>query len=136
VRSDLLRWQWSDYATKHRDRVNLLLHIVAVPAFELASLALLLGLVTWSLRLVGVAALGAVVAFAVQGLGHRRERSQPEPFLGAADASSPSNGSPSRASFSPAAGIAAFEGSEATFHLREVEDLTGRFVRGTLRCCG
>jgi hypothetical protein len=86
MRPDLLRWQWSDYATKHQDRVNLLLHIVAVPAFELSSITLLIGLATISLRLVAGAALGALIAFAIQGLGHRRERSQPEPFLGAGDA--------------------------------------------------
>ncbi len=86
MRPDLLRWQWSDYATKHQDRVNLLVHIVAVPLFELATLALLAALATWRLALAGAAAVVLLLAFAVQGLGHRREPSQPEPFLGAGDA--------------------------------------------------
>ena len=33
IRPNLLAWQWSDYPAKHRDRVNLLLHVVAVPLF-------------------------------------------------------------------------------------------------------
>lgn len=34
----LLRWQWSDYAAKHRRRANLLIHIVAVPLFQVGTL--------------------------------------------------------------------------------------------------
>ena len=30
IRPNLLAWQWSNYSAKHRDRVNLLLHLVAV----------------------------------------------------------------------------------------------------------
>jgi len=33
----LLRWQWSDYAAKHRSRANLLIHIVAVPLFQVGT---------------------------------------------------------------------------------------------------
>ena len=33
IRPNLLAWQWSDYVAKHRDRENLLIHIVAVPLF-------------------------------------------------------------------------------------------------------
>ena len=35
----LLAWQWRGYAAAHRDRVNLLLHLVAVPAFIAGVLA-------------------------------------------------------------------------------------------------
>jgi hypothetical protein len=45
VRPHLLEWQWSDYSAKHQDRTNLLLHIIAVPLFELAVIALVVGLV-------------------------------------------------------------------------------------------
>ena len=38
IRPSLLAWQWSDYVAKHRDRSNLLIHIVAVPLFQLAML--------------------------------------------------------------------------------------------------
>ena len=33
IRPRLLAWQWSDYAPKHRDRGNLLTHIVVVSRF-------------------------------------------------------------------------------------------------------
>ena len=33
IRPRLLEWQWSDYSAKHRDQINLLLHIVAVSRF-------------------------------------------------------------------------------------------------------
>jgi len=43
IRPNLLAWQWSDYAAKHRDRVNLLLHLVAVPLFQAGTLILVGG---------------------------------------------------------------------------------------------
>ena len=44
VRKHLLEWQWSDYPAKHRNRVNLLLHIVAVPLFQIGTVILLYAL--------------------------------------------------------------------------------------------
>ena len=44
IRPNLLAWQWSDYVAKHRDHGNLLIHIVAVPLFQLATLGLIGGL--------------------------------------------------------------------------------------------
>jgi hypothetical protein len=32
IRPNLLAWQWSDYAAKHRDRENLLLHLASSPS--------------------------------------------------------------------------------------------------------
>jgi len=43
IRRNLLAWQWSDYAAKHQDRVNLLVHLVAVPLFQVGTLILVLG---------------------------------------------------------------------------------------------
>ena len=40
IRPNLLAWQWSDYPAKHRDRVNLVLHLVAVPLFLAGTLLL------------------------------------------------------------------------------------------------
>ena len=85
VRPRLLRWQWSDYSAKHRDRTNLLLHIVAVPLFEVASIALLVGIVIGSGRAAGLALAGIVAAIVIQGRGHRREREVPTPFAGPID---------------------------------------------------
>jgi hypothetical protein len=85
VRPHLLAWQWSDYAAKHRDRGNLLLHVAVVPLFQLGTLAVLYGAAAGGL---GLAALGGgalLVSVVVQGRGHRRERETPTPFAGAGD---------------------------------------------------
>lgn len=81
----LLAWQFRDYAERHQDKLNLWLHLYAVPAFIAGSLAAVLNLL--ALSLVGVLASLAfvVVAFAIQALGHRRERSAPVPFDGPGD---------------------------------------------------
>ena len=85
VRPNLLAWQWSDYVAKHRDRGNLLIHIVAVPLFQLATLVLL-GAVLGRSVTAAVIAVGAMVgALVLQGRGHRREVEAPTPFDGGAD---------------------------------------------------
>jgi len=85
IRPNLLAWQWSDYPAKHRDRVNLLLHLVAVPLF-LAGTLLLVGA---ALRASGpgiALALGCLaVAVVVEGRGHARERESPTPFASPLD---------------------------------------------------
>ena len=81
----IMAWQWNGYDRNHRDRANLLLHFVAVPAFIAGTLAL----VTLAFHrqwFAAAVALGLmVVAFAVQGLGHRREHEPPVPFDGPGD---------------------------------------------------
>jgi hypothetical protein len=81
----LLAWQWRDYALRHRDRANLLIHMVAVPAFIAAVLALLTQLAREQWFGAGISALAAIAAFAVQGVGHKREHLAPEPFAGPGD---------------------------------------------------
>jgi hypothetical protein len=81
----LLEWQWSDYAAKHRNRANLLIHIGAVPLFELGTL-LIVGAAVWraaSVLVLGIVCLG--VSLALQGQGHKREADPPAPFDGAGD---------------------------------------------------
>jgi hypothetical protein len=81
----VLTWQWRGYSRYHRDRVNLLIHMMAVPAFIAGTLAT----VTQALQAqwfgAAVAFVFGAVAFAVQGIGHKRERTAPEPFAGAGD---------------------------------------------------
>ncbi|MCZ8063007.1 Mpo1-like protein [Silanimonas sp.] len=81
----LLAWQFRDYAERHQDKLNLWLHLYAVPAFIAGTLAAALNLL--ALSLVGVvASLSFVVlAFLIQGLGHKREASAPVPFDGPGD---------------------------------------------------
>lgn len=82
---ELLRQQWSEYADRHRDRVNLLIHIVAVPLFWIGAFnaigALLFSGLFYAL---GGVALAALSLFA-QGIGHDREALQPQAFAGAWD---------------------------------------------------
>ena len=84
--SELLRWQHEGYPRYHRSRFNLLLHIVVVPLFLVANVALVLALVerSWLVGIVSVAAMG--VSVLLQGRGHRREAVPPEPFTGAVQA--------------------------------------------------
>jgi hypothetical protein len=85
IRARLLEWQWSDYAAKHRNRLNLLLHIVSVPLLQIGTLILLCAvtMVSGAAAIIGVICM--VGALAAQGRGHRLERETPAPFDGAAD---------------------------------------------------
>ena len=84
--SELLRWQWQAYPRYHRSRVNLLLHIVLVPVFVLGNVVLLVALAQRSWLAVLVALVAMVVSVALQGSGHRREATPPEPFSSTANA--------------------------------------------------
>jgi hypothetical protein len=85
ARKNLLAWQWSDYPSRHQDAGNLMLHIVVVPLFQVATLVLAYGVVTGRVGAVGLAALGMVVSVVAQGRGHRRERERTTPFMGFGD---------------------------------------------------
>jgi len=85
IRPRLLEWQWSDYSAKHRDGINLLLHIVAVPLFQIATIVMVVAVVTGSGSAAGLGSLGIGAAVVIQGRGHRRERARPTPFSGPAD---------------------------------------------------
>jgi hypothetical protein len=84
--TELLRWQWEGYARYHRTRFNLLLHIFLVPLFLVGNLVLVVALVKgfWTTALGG--AIAMVVSMALQGRGHRREPTPPEPFTSAQNA--------------------------------------------------
>jgi phage terminase small subunit len=85
VRPHLLAWQWSDYAAKHRDRGNLLLHIVVVPVFQVGTLALLYGVARGRLGITALGAAAMLLSVIAQGRGHQREGEAPTPFSGAGD---------------------------------------------------
>ena len=78
--SELLHRQSEGYARYHRSRFNLLLHIVLVPVFLMGNVALLVAFIqrSWLTGIVAVVAM--VLAFALQGLGHRQEPVPAEPF--------------------------------------------------------
>jgi phage terminase small subunit len=85
MREHLLQWQWSDYAAKHRNRTNLLLHILAVPLFQFGTLALLFAVIKLSLVLVIVSAAVMLLSLVLQARGHKLESEMPTPFEGKAD---------------------------------------------------
>ncbi len=80
-----LRWQWSDYSMKHRHRANLLIHIVAVPLFQIGTLLLVYGALRRTASVLGLGVACVVVSLVGQGRGHRLEAEPPEPFGGAGD---------------------------------------------------
>lgn len=83
--SELLEWQWSDYADKHRNHNNQLIHIVAVPLFWFGALEF----VTAFLFRGAFFSLGGLVLMGVsvflQGKGHEMEQAEPAPFKGVMD---------------------------------------------------
>jgi Protein of unknown function (DUF962) len=78
--------QLSDYPRVHADRRNLLIHAVAVPVFDVATVAAIVSLVQRSPVAAAVSAVVAVGAFAAEGRGHGIEAERPIPFSGAGNA--------------------------------------------------
>ncbi|HTD37424.1 MAG TPA: hypothetical protein VK669_07910 [Candidatus Limnocylindrales bacterium] len=78
--------QLSDYPRVHADRKNLLIHALAVPVFDVATVGVAASLVVRA----PLAALGCAVvaagAFAAQGRGHGIEAERPIPFAGPGNA--------------------------------------------------
>lgn len=74
-----------DYARYHQHRVNLLIHLVAVPVFVFCAVGVAWSLVAglWWQALAFAAGIG--LSLAVQGRGHRLEAVPPEPFAGPLD---------------------------------------------------
>jgi uncharacterized membrane protein YGL010W len=86
MRPHLLSWQWDGYPQFHRDRVNLAIHIVAVPFFIASAIVLAASLATTRWVVAGVSLFTLAVAFFVQGMGHGREVIPAIPFSGLTDA--------------------------------------------------
>ncbi|MDD3762155.1 MAG: hypothetical protein PHP86_02555 [Nevskiales bacterium] len=73
----LLHAQWSDYAEHHRDRVNLMIHIVAVPLFWIGALGAIGDLLFSGVLYALSGILWMALALFAQGIGHDREALQP-----------------------------------------------------------
>lgn len=84
--AELLRWQWDGYGRYHRSRVNLLIHIVAVPLFLIGTIGVVVALVQKSSVVAVISAVVMVIAIALQGRGHKQEAVPPEPFTGPGNA--------------------------------------------------
>jgi hypothetical protein len=78
-------WQWSDYQAKHRNRVNLAIHIVAVPLFMLGCAVVAVGILRLSPMRIAAGLVAMLVSVVLEGIGHRLEAEQPAPFTGFPD---------------------------------------------------
>jgi uncharacterized membrane protein YGL010W len=72
IRPNLLSRQSSGYGTKHRDRLNLWLHLVAVPLFWCAAAALLTAVLCRSWVLLLASLLGLLLSLRLQKVGQHR----------------------------------------------------------------
>ena len=81
---ELLSWAWRETPPVHKNRTNLLIHIVAVPLFVLGHVLLVAGFIANSWLFV-VAILSVAVSLAAQKYGHSLERDQVPPFTGTRD---------------------------------------------------
>lgn len=73
-----------EYATIHRHRGNLLIHLVAVPVFVLANVSLLAGIFRQDVMGIIVSAGFIALSLGAQKLGHGLEGQPPQPFSGPA----------------------------------------------------
>lgn len=85
MRDNLLRWQHELYPDGHRDRLNLAVHLVAVPIFQMGAVTIIEGAVRMSGFTVVGGWLAIIVSLAAQGRTHRREATKPIPFDGPLD---------------------------------------------------
>ena len=75
----------NDYSSFHKNRINLMIHIVAIPIFVVSFLYLVWTLLTFQILSTGIAFAGILLSFILQIVGHYREPNPPRPFLGPGD---------------------------------------------------
>ena len=74
-----------DYPHFHKNKANLLLHIVVVPLFVAGVLYTVWSLAQGDWVGAAIGALAPVVSLAIQGVGHKKEPHPPLPFDGPGD---------------------------------------------------
>lgn len=79
---ELIQWQYSSFAKFHQSKLNLWIHIVAVPIFVSCFCLLILGIFTFNLNIVFISMAGMVGSIVIQGVGHKKEQLPPEAFTG------------------------------------------------------
>lgn len=77
---NLMHWQWGSYAQNHATKINLLIHLIAVPAFIIANAWLLYATIRLDVVGVSVSTSAMLVSVGLQGFGHDREPIPPAPF--------------------------------------------------------
>ncbi len=83
---NLLAWQWKSYPQYHAARLNLLIHLVAVPVFLVANAGLIVAALSTSVVGMALCVLFMLVSVGLQGFGHDRESKAPVPFSNFPDA--------------------------------------------------
>jgi hypothetical protein len=86
ITPNLVSWQWTNYASAHHDRRNLLLHALSSPLFVVGLISIVVGIATASLTRAALGGALAALALAAQGRGHRLESTPPLPFRSPLDA--------------------------------------------------
>ncbi len=84
--TELIRWQWKDYSLFHASKLNLLIHIVAVPVFLVANVSLVLALLQGNVWRVVGSLIEMLIAFGVQAIGHGKESNPSIPFSSSTNA--------------------------------------------------
>ena len=82
-RDNLIEWQWSDYIPKHRDKTNLMIHMVAVPLFWAGLFQFLTFFLDWRRLILGPIIM--ILSVVLQGIGHKLEAEAPTAFEGLDD---------------------------------------------------
>ncbi len=82
---EIAKRQWLDFGTYHSSRLNLIIHVVAVPTFIIGIILFVYGLV--NLRLIETleAVLIMAISLGVQSYGHSNEEVRSAPFSGPLD---------------------------------------------------
>ena len=83
--AEFLAWQWGDYPAKHRSRLNLTIHIVAVPLFILGCAAVAIGVLRLAPFRIISGLVAMIVSVVLEGIGHRCEPERPAPFASLGD---------------------------------------------------
>jgi uncharacterized membrane protein YGL010W len=86
MRRNLFQWQWAGYRKFHGSRLNLLIHILAVPAFLLGLFNLVWSLANASWFIASYSLGSMLIAFMAQTVGHAMEENPAIPFDGPLDA--------------------------------------------------
>jgi len=84
--SDTLKWQWEGYNKYHKSRINLWVHIFAVPVFILATFSLVNSIINLNVFLLICSIILMLVSIVMQGIGHKKEEIPTVPFTGVKNA--------------------------------------------------
>ena len=84
IKSQLAR-QWQEYPSTHQSRLNLVIHVVSVPIFMLASYLVVCSVCLLSLQKLAVGISLIISVIALQGYGHSLELNKARAFGGVGD---------------------------------------------------